>query len=80
MLFAAAHPVSAGTILELKIHLESDPKSIECLARVSRVEEDDMANMFKVAVYYLDIISADRVKINEFVRVKTEEKKGLGIS
>lgn len=77
LLFIAGHALSVGTILELKIHLLEGSASIDCLAKVCRVEEDELNNMFRIAVYYLDIASADRAKINEFVKSKMLEKESL---
>ena len=77
LLFVAGHALIVGTILDLKIQLEEKGPSIDCLAKVSRVEEDEINTMFRIAVYYLDIASADRVKINEFVKNKMSERESL---
>ncbi|MFA5060676.1 MAG: ATPase, T2SS/T4P/T4SS family [Candidatus Omnitrophota bacterium] len=75
LLFIAAQPMSVESILEVKIQLDPKQPSIDCLAKVCRVEEDDQRNTFNIAVYYLDITSADRVKISEFVKLRVPEKE-----
>lgn len=66
-----------GTILELKIKLKDQPKRIECLAKVCRVEEDSVENIFTIMAYYLDISASDRVAINRYTQNinKNEEEK-----
>ena len=64
--------------MNLKIHLAREEHSVDCLAKVCRVEEDTVATMYNLVVYYLDISSADRVKIDEFVKkefARVEQKK-----
>ncbi len=75
LLFVSHHSLSLGSILELKIQLEEKKTSVDCLAKVCRIEEDDRTNLFNIAVYYLDITSADRVKVSDFVKLKSEERK-----
>ncbi len=75
LLLAAGHTIIIGTILDLKIQLEGQAGTVECLARVCRSEEDDLSNIFNVAVYYLDITSADRAKIDDFVKNKIAQGK-----
>ena len=72
--FGCGYVVPLGTILNVKIQLNEGERSIDCLARVCRVEEDAASGMFNIAVYYLDISSADRVKINQFAKLKLENK------
>jgi len=66
---------STGTILELIIQIGEGNPDIECLARVCRVEENKLTNLHGVAAYYLDLSSADRVKLNNFVKSKLSESK-----
>jgi type II secretory ATPase GspE/PulE/Tfp pilus assembly ATPase PilB-like protein len=68
--FVSGYTLPLGTILELKVHLDKHERSIDCLAKVCRVEDDNLSAMFNLAVYYLDISSADRVKIDSFVRAQ----------
>jgi len=75
LLFISHAAVEVGAILEVVVQLPQDNASVRCLAKVSRVEEDDITLMFKVAVYYLDIASADRAKIREFVQDKAAKQE-----
>ncbi len=65
-----------GTILELKINLKGYAKQIECLAKVCRVEEDSIDNIYTIMAYYLDISAVDRVAINKATQnAKNESEK-----
>lgn len=68
--FVTGYTLPLGTILDIKIHLEKGEKSIDCLAKICRVEEDSVSAMFNLAVYFLDISSADRVRIDNYCRAK----------
>lgn len=65
--FTSKEALEIGSILEIKIQLGSDYPSIDCLAKVCRVEEDEDKNVFGIVTYYLDISSADRTVINKYV-------------
>jgi len=67
LLFISKDNLPVGSILEVKIELPDDEKPIECLARVVRVEETGQDNNFEVAVCFLDITSAQRVRLDRFV-------------
>jgi c-di-GMP-binding flagellar brake protein YcgR len=67
--FVCGHPVPLGTILELKVVL-SGGGHIDCLAKVCRVDGDTPSLGYHVSVYYLDISSGDRVKMNNFIAQK----------
>jgi len=71
--FVSGYTLPLGTILSLKIQLEKNERSIDCLAKICRVEDDDLSAVFNLVVYYLDISSADRVKINNFVTEKMKK-------
>ena len=66
--FVSGYPLALGTILDLKIHLDKSERSIDCLAKICRVEDDSPSAMHNLVVYYLDITSADRVKIDSFAK------------
>jgi len=68
--FVTGYTLPLGTILEVKIQLEKGEKSIDCLAKICRIEEDAVSAMFNLAVYFLDISSADRVRIDNYARTK----------
>jgi len=71
--FVSGYTLPAGTILSLKIQLGKEQRSIDCMAKICRVEDDNLSSMFNLVVYYLDISSADRVKIKNFITVKMNE-------
>lgn len=66
--FVSGYTLPVGTVLELKIQLDKNERSIDCLAKVCRVEDDNLSAMFNLVVYYLDIAGAERVKIDNFVK------------
>ncbi len=69
--------LSVGTIIELKIQLGQGQKSIECLSKVCRVEEDSLENVYKIVTYFLDISSADRSYINKYIESKLNAEQKL---
>ena len=69
--FAYTKAVALGTIINLKIQLAEAERSIDCLGKVCRVEEQQ--NAYSIVSYYLDISSADRVKLTQFVKSKLEQ-------
>ncbi len=72
--FGCGYVIPIGTILNIKIQLHEGERSIDCLARVCRIEEDAASGMFNIVAYYLDVSSADRVKLNQFAKLKLENK------
>ena len=74
LVLVSNHSLFIGAILELKIRLKEGERSIDCLAKVCRVEEHSLTNMYNVIIYYLDISSANRVKIDNFVKDKLKTK------
>ncbi len=62
--------IEIGTILEIKIQFGGDFPSIDCLAKVCRVEDEGEKNLFGIVTYYLDISSADKALINKYVEGK----------
>ena len=71
--FVSGYTLPVGTIVQLKIQLSKESRSIDCLAKVCRVEDDNLSAMFNLAVYYLDITSADRVQISDFVAARLKD-------
>jgi c-di-GMP-binding flagellar brake protein YcgR len=65
--FVCGHAVPLGTILELKVILENGSGSMDCLAKVCRIDEKMLQKKYHVSVYYLDISSADRAKLNNLI-------------
>jgi len=68
--FISGYSIEIGTILELKIQFDKTQKSVDCLAKVCRIEDDTLSSMFNVCAYYLDISSADRVRLDNFVKMR----------
>jgi len=66
--FVSGYTLPVGTILDLKVQLNKNEKSIDCLAKICRVEDDALSSMFSIVAYYLDIPSGDRAKITQFVK------------
>jgi type II secretory ATPase GspE/PulE/Tfp pilus assembly ATPase PilB-like protein len=56
-----------GSILELRITPDATKKSIQCLAKVCRVEEDSLSNIYTIVCFYLDVNATDRETLNRFV-------------
>jgi type II secretory ATPase GspE/PulE/Tfp pilus assembly ATPase PilB-like protein len=69
--FISNETVSLGAVLELKIDLPDAGQPIICLAKVLRVElKDDETGAkkgFYISVCFLDISSAERVRLNKYV-------------
>ena len=72
LLFVAHDKLSVSSILELKIQLPNSQELIECLARVVRVEELVEQKEYDVAVCFLDLTGADRIRLDKFVGQKLE--------
>ncbi len=71
--FVSGYPLAVGTILDLKIHLERNERSIDCLAKICRVEDDNLSSMYNLVAYYLDISSSDRAKIEQFIKIRSAQ-------
>ncbi len=67
LVFTAKEQVPVSSILELKIELPDAKEPIECLARVVRIEEVEIEKTYDIAVCFLDLSGADRVKLDAFV-------------
>ena len=63
----------------MHIKLGDGKKRIGCLAKVCRVEEDSLENVYTIVAYFLDISSADRVVISKFVE-ESEQQEDQGPS
>jgi len=69
--FVSNEAISLGSILELKIDLPDAGTPIVCLSKVLRVELKDEESQekkgFYISVCFLDISSAERVRLNKYV-------------
>jgi type II secretory ATPase GspE/PulE/Tfp pilus assembly ATPase PilB-like protein len=72
LLFVAHDKLTIGSILDLKIKLPNSEALIECLARVVRVEELIEQREYDIAVCFLDLTGAERIRLDKFVGQKLE--------
>lgn len=71
-LLESSFPLPIGSIIEMKLDLKlPESQAVECLARVSRVEKDADGRKYNIVIYFLDISSADRARISNYVKEKT---------
>jgi type II secretory ATPase GspE/PulE/Tfp pilus assembly ATPase PilB-like protein len=73
--FVSGYALPIGTILDVKIQLKKGEPSIDCLAKICRVEDDTVSSLFNLVAYYLDIPSADRVRITSYIKSLPENKE-----
>lgn len=66
LLFSSPQPLAPGLIVELQIELPQETP-LTCLARVVRVEEIEAGRLYHIAVCFLDLSGADRLRLNRFV-------------
>lgn len=72
--FISGYSLPAGTMLDLKIHLGKTEPFIDCLAKICRVDDDETSSVFNLCVYFLDISSADKARIAQFVKTTMDQK------
>ena len=71
ILLESAFPLSIGSVIEMKLALDLlESPAVECLARVCRVEKDVDGKHYNIIIYFLDISSADRARISNYVKEK----------
>jgi type II secretory ATPase GspE/PulE/Tfp pilus assembly ATPase PilB-like protein len=73
LVFVSSENVPIGSILEVKVELPNGEETIECLARVVRIEEQEFEQSYNIAICFLDITGAQRARLNKYVQ--TELKK-----
>lgn len=76
--FVSGYTLAVGTILDLSLQFDKNEKSVNCLAKICRVEEDSVSSMYNLVAYYLDISSADRARLDHFVKTKLEAANSPG--
>ncbi|MGE5308166.1 MAG: ATPase, T2SS/T4P/T4SS family [Deltaproteobacteria bacterium] len=69
LLFISPEALSPGMIVELYIDIPHASETIECLARVVRVE--DVGNRYDVGVCFLDLSGAQRQRLEKYVHSET---------
>ena len=67
LFFVSREPIAVGSILDMKIELSNTNEVMECLAKVMRVEEVEEERIYNVMVSFLDLTSAQRTKLNQYV-------------
>ncbi len=67
ILFVSVGLIPRGAFLELTLELPDAQDPVECLARIVRAEETDKENIYNIAVCFLDITSAQRLRLNRYV-------------
>ncbi|OQX80428.1 MAG: hypothetical protein B6D56_05130 [Candidatus Omnitrophica bacterium 4484_70.1] len=78
LVFESQYLFPIDTILELKIYLPADRGSVQCFAKVVRVEKD-LPRCFYIATCFLDMSSEHRSKINEFVKKEISKQRFLNL-
>lgn len=72
LVLTANEPFPMGPILEVKIELPDGEPPIECLAKVVRVEEIESNAVYRIAVCFLDMPSAQRVRLDKYVEEEVD--------
>ena len=67
VLFFSNESLPVSAIIELKMELPDGEGSIDCLARVVRVEEAGQEHLYNIGVCFLDITGAERARLNKFI-------------
>ena len=66
-LFVFDKAIPLGSILEVKLELPDEKQPIECLARVTRVEEIEENKTYEIAVCFLDLSSQQRARLEKYL-------------
>ena len=73
ILMKSSFPLPIGSVIEMKLVLEpTESPVVECLSRVCRVEKDGDGKNYNIVIYFLDISSADRARISNYVKEEAE--------
>lgn len=67
LVFISAIPINVGLFLDVIIELPDQGEPIECLAKVVRLEESAKDHTFNVAICFLDMTGAQRVRLDKYV-------------
>ncbi|MBF0484830.1 MAG: Flp pilus assembly complex ATPase component TadA [Candidatus Omnitrophica bacterium] len=71
--FCSKTMLQLDSIIGLTIYLIKENRTINCLAKVCRIEEDSRDHFYTVVNYYLDLTSADRAALSRYVKTKLQE-------
>jgi len=73
LVFFSDEIIPVSSFLELTVELpDSEGHHVECLAKVTRIEEDKSGKGYNIAVCFLDISGAERARLNKYVESETE--------
>lgn len=72
VLFSIKEKLVIGLILELKMELPGLDDPIECLAKIVRVDMVKEGNEYDIGVCFLDLTSAQRTRLDKFVKQELE--------
>ena len=72
LLFTADEAFPIGTILAMAIELPDGKAPIECLARVVRVEEMLSAENYEISVCFLDMVSTQKSRLDNYVTMESK--------
>ena len=73
LLFVSNKSLPLGSILALKIELPDGNEPVECLSRLLRIEEIVVNKIYDIAVCFLDITGAERMRVNKYVQQELGE-------
>ena len=62
-----------GAIMDMKLDLPGEDESIQCLAKVVRIDEAKQPKTFIVSLHFLDITSAARAQLNRYIDKELKE-------
>lgn len=71
LLFVSDEILPVGVVLDLRVELAGGKEAVECLARVTRVEDTGRDKNYDIAVCFLDITSAQRKLLNEYITTES---------
>ena len=75
LVFVSNKSLPLRSILGLKIELPDGNEPVECLSRVLRIEEIVVNKIYDIAVCFLDISGAERMRVNKHVQQELGEGK-----
>ncbi|MCM8800200.1 MAG: Flp pilus assembly complex ATPase component TadA, partial [Candidatus Omnitrophica bacterium] len=70
LLFVFDTLIPIGSILELKLEIPDGQPPLECLARITRIEEIEEAQKYEIAVCFLDITSNQRARLERYLKTQ----------
>ncbi|MCM8791992.1 MAG: Flp pilus assembly complex ATPase component TadA [Candidatus Omnitrophica bacterium] len=68
LLFVFSENIPVGSILELKLEIPDGEPILECLARLSRVEEIEEGRVYEMGVCFLDLSLGQRARLERYLK------------